>query len=98
MPVCVEGCFCRNGFVRDEFKNCVSIDSCPKKLIKVKSENFSDSCNEDEQYLECGSPCQPTCVDPIPSFCAAMCLPGCFCKQGLIRNAKGKCVRFGNCP
>ncbi|SPJ89681.1 uncharacterized protein FTOL_13042 [Fusarium torulosum] len=54
-------------------------------------------CKPGEQYLSCGSACPKTCDDPVPQVCTTQCVSGCFCKEGLIRNEFGGCVRPEKC-
>lgn len=57
-------------------------------------------CSENEVYSECGNDgCQDTCENPILSqLCDSMgCQSGCICKEGYLRNTKGKCVLYEDC-
>ncbi|KAL6422861.1 hypothetical protein ACFW04_010413 [Cataglyphis niger] len=53
-------------------------------------------CQKNEVYKICGSACQPTCKNPNP-ICKQVCVKGCFCKDGLLRNKVGKCVKSCDC-
>ncbi|XP_050452562.1 cysteine-rich venom protein 6-like [Cataglyphis hispanica] len=53
-------------------------------------------CRKDEVYKICGSACQPTCKNPNP-ICKKVCVEGCFCKDGLLRNKGLKCVKPCDC-
>ncbi|XP_044744292.1 cysteine-rich venom protein 6-like [Coccinella septempunctata] len=45
----------------------------------------------------CGDHCAATCQSPRPILCTAICIQGCFCSPGLIRDEiSGKCV--SQCP
>ncbi|XP_019884999.2 anther-specific proline-rich protein APG-like [Camponotus floridanus] len=53
-------------------------------------------CPKNEIYKTCGTACQPSCQKPKP-ICNLLCVKGCFCKNGLLRNKWGKCVKPYNC-
>lgn len=57
-------------------------------------------CPENEYWDDCHSHCQPSCKDPHEKFpCIAMCVAGCTCVEGLIRNRETKkCVKIIDCP
>ncbi|GBO42387.1 hypothetical protein AVEN_105667-1, partial [Araneus ventricosus] len=56
-------------------------------------------CGEDEEYTDCGSSCPPTCPNIAKDqVCTDQCVPGCFCREGLVRNDKGECVEPEECP
>ncbi|XP_073426614.1 serine protease inhibitor swm-1-like [Dendrobates tinctorius] len=79
--VCVPGCFCKKGTIRNDKGECVKVEK---------------SCSGNTEYQECGSACPPTCNNSSP-VCTKMCTPGCFCKKGTIRNDKGECVKVEKC-
>ncbi|XP_055930162.1 zonadhesin-like [Argiope bruennichi] len=85
--ICVRGCFCRPGFIRDPSGRCVRPEQCP--LI----------CSENEEFQECGTACAANCTNPKPTHpCPAICVRGCFCRPGFIRDPSGRCVRPEQCP
>ncbi|VDL82546.1 unnamed protein product [Nippostrongylus brasiliensis] len=53
-------------------------------------------CNENEEYTECGTACEPTCNGPTDFACTDQCVKKCQCKSGFIRDVSGKCV--AECP
>ena len=60
---------------------------------------FLESCGVNEERLECGSACPPTCDNKNPQFCTKQCVNGCFCKKGFIREKKGGgCIPETQCP
>ncbi|XP_073426616.1 von Willebrand factor-like [Dendrobates tinctorius] len=79
--VCVPGCFCKNGTIRNDKGECVMVEKC---------------CSGNTEYQQCGSACPPTCDNRSP-VCTKVCTPGCFCKKGTIRNVKGECVKVEKC-
>jgi len=55
-------------------------------------------CSDNEIFKPCGSACAPNCANPNPGpICTRNCVVGCFCKDGLLRNAQGVCVPAGEC-
>ncbi|CAL1267801.1 unnamed protein product [Larinioides sclopetarius] len=84
---CVRGCFCRLGFIRDTFGRCVRPEQCPVV------------CSENEVFQECGTACPANCSNPVPQTpCRPVCVRGCFCRPGFVRDPSGKCIRPETCP
>lgn len=55
-------------------------------------------CGIKELYDDCFAHCQLTCQDMFP-ICYRMCIPGCVCKPGYIRNNDTwDCIREKDCP
>ncbi|XP_015930600.1 zonadhesin-like [Parasteatoda tepidariorum] len=82
---CVQGCFCKPGFIRSSNNSCILPASCPIE------------CYDYEEFKECGSSCPSTCTDRNPT-CTSQCVRGCFCKAGYIKDSNGKCVLPSQCP
>ncbi|MEE6481992.1 hypothetical protein FKM82_013104 [Ascaphus truei] len=66
--------------------------------------SLGDDCPENSVYNDCASPCYqpPTCGKPVVRFpakskCMTVCVKGCFCKAGYLRNRTGACVLPKNC-
>lgn len=66
---------------------------------------FPEECEEHERYSECfGDPtCQKTCenIDRWEMMACArtkICIRGCVCEDGYVRNDRDGCVREINCP
>ncbi|XP_077290871.1 zonadhesin-like [Arctopsyche grandis] len=85
---CIPGCICKKGYARDSRGHCIPIKNCIPK------------CGKNEQYTECGTACPDTCDDwRTPTACIQVCVPGCFCLPGYVRNTKtNECVRPCECP
>ncbi|KAJ3659723.1 hypothetical protein Zmor_011397 [Zophobas morio] len=78
--VCVQGCFCKDGYVRaGESGSCVPRASC-KNVPK---------CRVNEIYSECATLCPLTCQHKEPRVCPDICVEGCVCKDGYIRSVLG---------
>uniref|UniRef100_A0A914X341 WAP domain-containing protein n=1 Tax=Plectus sambesii TaxID=2011161 RepID=A0A914X341_9BILA len=89
--VCVPGCFCSPGFIRDLANgrsNCVAPNMCS---------TGATACAATEQYLSCGTPCPPTCNNRSP-MCQHFCVAGCFCLPGYVRNIENVCILPQFCP
>ncbi|XP_048003668.1 zonadhesin-like isoform X3 [Leguminivora glycinivorella] len=89
--VCVKGCFCKEGFLKDEHGNCVYPSECPLPV-----------CNKPNEVAKaCGSYCEKrTCenYNRTDIVCPAVCVRGCFCRKGYVRNAYGVCIHPKKCP
>jgi len=83
IEMCVAGCFCNHGFIRDAAGTCVTEEVCL---------STDQSCRENETFSECGTACEPICGTDTNPICIAMCVSGCFCNKGFIRDAAGTCV------
>lgn len=60
----------------------------------------AEECGENEEYNECGTSCQDSCLEQQPRVCNTMCNQGCFCKQGFVRltrDAASPCVEMKSC-
>lgn len=77
----VPACYCNEGHVRNENNNCIPLYQCPEL-----------ECPYNEEYVECGSLCPPTCLDPIQQSCPNDCNPGCYCIENHLRAPNGICV------
>ncbi|VDP20589.1 unnamed protein product [Soboliphyme baturini] len=56
-------------------------------------------CGENEQYLVCGSACEPTCqsLRSKQKECAENCVNRCFCRLGYVRDRHNKCIPKDKC-
>jgi len=52
--------------------------------------------SEHESYNSCGTPCEEECGGPIP-ICMTVCVEGCFCDEGFVRDNLGVCISNDEC-
>nr|WIM01413.1 zonadhesin-like protein 2B [Limnephilus flavicornis] len=91
--LCVKGCFCQEGYVRDKNNKCILPKDCPPPP--------PPTCKTNEVYDKCPptSPAELTCTNIFKGTKPAHpnpCQPGCKCKQGYVRVGKD-CVVEGKC-
>jgi hypothetical protein len=86
-------CFCKDGYVRNNDRNCVLPEACP--AIKPIC-----SAAEHKMYSECNAHCPiKTCENPEgPMICPAICVEGCICEDGYVQDSDGNCVTQDACP
>lgn len=94
---CVDKCVCTKGYIKDETSGkCIPETDCPP----------NHTCEENEEWKECGSKCDRTCdhVFGTPFACVKditnkMCIPRCQCKPGFVQNKLlNKCAPEYMCP
>ncbi|KAL6744320.1 hypothetical protein Aduo_017268 [Ancylostoma duodenale] len=82
-------CQCRFGFIRNSKKECIPTNACPAS---------ERPCGTNEERVECGTACEPTCEDPNPT-CTKQCIKDvCRCRFGFVRNSKNQCIPTNACP
>lgn len=54
------GCFCIEGYFKDEFGNCVPLIDCPDNTSTTPKPMI---CDQNEEYSDCGSRCGQTCIE-----------------------------------
>lgn len=86
-PVCAQRCICKEGMIRNGDGNCIDKDEC------------IEQCGENEWWNDdCASPCSPTCINPVPTCIRRCDPPKCECKSSYVRNEKGNCIPYHQCP
>ncbi|XP_035227821.1 zonadhesin-like, partial [Stegodyphus dumicola] len=87
---CVSGCFCKKGYIRNDRHVCIPRKDCPKAHV----------CPENQQYYKCKPTCRHTCstYNSTKAYCSKLCIPGCFCKPGMVLRKDGVCVLPERCP
>ncbi|GBN88109.1 hypothetical protein AVEN_191990-1 [Araneus ventricosus] len=94
---CVPGCVCRPGFLKRKGGQCVTPDRCHSR--EDRRGETPDACQDDEEYYECTPSCKNTCENVNNPGVKCRCgPPGCFCREGLVKRADGKCVHPKHCP
>nr|XP_049703173.1 zonadhesin isoform X6 [Helicoverpa armigera] len=89
---CVEGCVCKEGYLRDDDGNCVAESEC--KAV---------TCPPNEEFSECANAvCRPlNCTHRglfLPCPQVSGCDKECICKEGFLRDKNGDCVPEDQCP
>ncbi|GIY91272.1 hypothetical protein CDAR_451911 [Caerostris darwini] len=90
--MCVPGCHCDAGYVKDDDGMCVLPENCPNRA--------PETCGENEHYNACGTDCPVTCdnYENPPVVCNFMCRIGCECDKGFVRSPDGRCLLPEDCP
>ena len=70
----------------DDDGNCILKEKCP--LVCPK---------ENQEFRDCGTNCGNRCSDPVDIVCAAVCSPGCYCKDGYKLDDDGNCILEDEC-
>jgi len=86
---CEDKCYCKPGYMRNATGECVTTDQCPPK-----------KCGLHQTFTDCGSTCPDTCDNykDTERICSDLCVKGCFCDEGYVRNDEGECVTVAECP
>lgn len=60
-----------------------------------------DSCGRNEFFDYCGTvkSCEASCKNPfgVDLICPDVCIQGCFCNNGFVRNQNRRCVQISSC-
>jgi len=102
---CIDGCFCKNGYLKASNGLCVRPEECDSvphlpnmQIPQFNAPEAPSKCGVDEEYRTCGSACIPTCAMPLPKpWCTRQCAVGCYCKEGYLRNEQNVCVPAAKC-
>ncbi|UYV78769.1 hypothetical protein LAZ67_16002691 [Cordylochernes scorpioides] len=80
----------------DEFKNRPIREFPEAEVVK----RLRQCTKPNEEFSPCGPACQINCTTyNNPPFCIQMCVPGCFCNPGYIRETddSSDCIRPWEC-
>lgn len=97
---CSVGCYCKEGYLRDEKNQCIPATRCLPGNSMEKISNEPPRCPKDEEYNTCGVQldCLASCKIPLTPKCLERrCTPGCVCSQPLVRHRDGRCVEKTQC-
>lgn len=87
--MCVRGCYCIDGYVRDINKRCIPLNECPNTKCSLNEHlsNCEKVCERSCETLDWNLACRPFCgTDYV-----------CVCDSGFVRNQEGICVLPENC-
>jgi len=88
---CEDGCICKSGYLKNEDGQCVPAKECARST--------ADKClKETEEFQQCAG-CDDSCDDDDKhkKLCTRVCVPGCACKKGLVRDSKQRCIPKSEC-
>ncbi|GIY92465.1 uncharacterized protein CEXT_780771 [Caerostris extrusa] len=94
---CIPGCICKPGFLKRKDSTCVPASQCYAPEVPPGQENLSAQCPKNAIFIQCGSPCPPTCDDLQPEPCEEKCTTACYCKPGYLKRKDGICVIPEDC-
>ncbi|XP_026327986.1 inducible metalloproteinase inhibitor protein-like, partial [Hyposmocoma kahamanoa] len=91
-PECKPSCRCKDGYVRNDKRECVLPEQCP-------------TCNgRNEQYEPCPTTCPPQTCESLKKDSSyncplrpTVCKGQCVCKPGFYRNKLNDCISEENC-
>ncbi|KAJ3659792.1 hypothetical protein Zmor_011463 [Zophobas morio] len=88
--VCIMGCVCREGYIREgKGGQCVLVINASTRV---------PICGKNEKFASCGSACPRNCGDEEVKPCSLICVKGCVCEQGYVREKDGgRCVAEEDC-
>ena len=101
--VCVDGCFCEEGYCLDENGDCkekIPQFSLGNTVAQSDSPTVSPSssssptmaCGLNQVYSDCGTACPARCAESLPLTCVPICMEGCFCEEGYCLDENEDCV------
>ncbi|CAI5453045.1 unnamed protein product [Caenorhabditis angaria] len=73
---------------------------CQAQMYTIESvEDASLICAANETFSDCYNPCTEATCSKMDSddSCSMMCMQGCMCEQGFMRNDQGDCVLTKDC-
>lgn len=85
-------CYCKDGYVRNDYGVCVETSDCEKK----EEESEEQECGRNEVFKTKGYDCK-TCKNYEYVRCSLIKKSQCYCKQGYVRNNYGECVHTSEC-
>jgi len=102
----VGGCFCKDGYLKNEENICIHAKKCilakSSGPINIPLHRVPDpQCPTDEEYSTCGFQldCLARCkIELTPKCMERQCIPGCVCRQPLVRHENGRCIEKPRCP
>jgi len=93
---CIIGCFCKEGYLRNEQGVCVRSETCGDVKPLDKTPIFAPICKDSNEAFQQCKACDATCDNPNP-ICHKTCVPGCACREGHVRGVDGSCMPIEAC-
>jgi hypothetical protein len=85
---CIIGCVCKKGYIREGPNGRCVPESCENVPI----------CSENEKFSTCATACPKTCNETEPRICPLVCIKGCTCRDGFVREKlSGRCIPEVGC-
>ncbi|XP_054089255.1 chymotrypsin inhibitor-like [Zeugodacus cucurbitae] len=84
--------------MNSKFSLLILLVVCIAGLASAKPQGGFSSCEENEVFTSCGTACPQTCdLRDAEIVCADVCVVGCQCIDGYLRNGEGKCIPSEDC-
>ncbi|CAL1266759.1 unnamed protein product [Larinioides sclopetarius] len=91
--MCIPGCDCNPGFLRNKLGKCV-----PRHKCQTSHAEQNLRCPPNELFVPCSAHCQQNCSNYNRRVvCPFVCVPGCVCDLGFVRGPDNKCIKKESC-
>lgn len=103
---CIIGCVCKKGYIREGPNGRCVPESCESNCCSLYYDFFLSLfvyldvpiCSENEKFSTCATACPKTCNETEPRICPLVCIKGCTCRDGFVREKlSGRCIPEVGC-